>query len=73
MFSQWLSTISQFIEKFNVLVKFIHNIKGLKKVPHTLRAYATGLEHILEPIIQKMGTIENRIKNQGIPLLLYDK
>ncbi|XP_025407134.1 uncharacterized protein LOC112681083 isoform X2 [Sipha flava] len=64
VFNHWISTISQFIEKFNILMTFIHHIKGLKKVPYTLRAYATGLEHILEPIIKKMGTIENRIKNQ---------
>lgn len=46
-------------------MNFIHDLKGLRIIPYTLRAYANGLEQILEPVIQKMRFIENRIKNTG--------
>jgi len=52
-------------------MKFTHHLKGLKKTPYTLRAYAKGLEYILEPIINKMCFIENRIKNCGKFLFLF--
>ncbi|XP_060850963.1 uncharacterized protein LOC132929551 isoform X1 [Rhopalosiphum padi] len=63
VFNRWILTISPYIKKFNHLTKFTCHLKGLKKIPYTLRAYAKGLESILEPIINKMGLIENRIKN----------
>lgn len=46
-------------------MNFIHDLKGFRKIPYTLRAYTKGLEQILEPIIKKMRSIENRIKNTG--------
>uniref|UniRef100_A0A2S2NLL2 Gamma tubulin complex component protein N-terminal domain-containing protein n=1 Tax=Schizaphis graminum TaxID=13262 RepID=A0A2S2NLL2_SCHGA len=63
VFNRWILTISPYIKKFNQLTKFTCHLKGLKKIPYTLRSYAKGLECILEPIINKMGLIENRIKN----------
>ncbi|XP_025195243.1 uncharacterized protein LOC112594591 isoform X2 [Melanaphis sacchari] len=63
VFNRWILTISPYIKKINHLIKFTCHLKGLKKVPYTLRAYAKGLECILEPIINKMTVIENRIKN----------
>ncbi|XP_015364270.1 PREDICTED: uncharacterized protein LOC107162071 [Diuraphis noxia] len=62
-FNRWVLTISPSIKKFNHLIKFTRHLKELKKIPHTLGAYANGLEYILEPIINKMCCIENRIKN----------
>jgi len=70
VFNRWILTISPYIKKFNHLIQFTCHLKGLKKVPYTLRAYAKGLECILEPIINKMGLIENRIKNCGKMLFL---
>lgn len=52
-------------------MKFIHHLKGLSKIPYTLRSYAKGLELILEPIISKMALIENRIKHSGKFLFLF--
>lgn len=46
-------------------MKFIHHLKGLRKIPYTLRSYAKGLEQVLKPIIQKMETIKNRITNSS--------
>lgn len=63
VFDRWILNISPYVKQFNHLIKFTHHLKGLKKIPYTLRAYAKGLEYILEPIINKMCFIENRIKN----------
>ncbi|CAH1722627.1 uncharacterized protein LOC114130709 [Aphis gossypii] len=63
VFNRWILTISPYIKQFSHLIQFTCYLKGLKKVSYTLRAYAKGLECILEPIINKMGLIENRIKN----------
>lgn len=46
-------------------MKFIHNLKGLINITCTLRAYAKGLEQVLKPIILKMESIKNRIKNSS--------
>lgn len=46
-------------------MQFTYHLKGLRKIPFTLRAYSKGLEQILEPIINKMKSIEKRMKNSG--------
>lgn len=59
------------MKKFYELKNFINHIRNIYKVPYTLRAYAKGLEKILEPIIKKMIYIENKVKNLGIFVVLY--
>ncbi|XP_022182508.1 uncharacterized protein LOC111042242 isoform X1 [Myzus persicae] len=63
VFNRWILTISRCMKKFNLLIQFTRHLKELKKIPYTVRAYAKGLEYILEPMIDKMCCIENRIKN----------
>jgi len=52
-------------------MNFIKKLNSSKKIPCTLKAYGKGLEQILEPIIQKMISIKNRISNSGI-FVLFD-
>lgn len=65
VFTRWILTISPCINKFNDLMQFIQHVKNIGKIPYTLRAYAKGLEHILEPIINKISCIEKRIKSRS--------
>ncbi|XP_050422148.1 uncharacterized protein LOC126834339 [Adelges cooleyi] len=67
IFNSWTTAISPFINKFSDLLQFTHHMKCVVKIPYTLRAYAKGLEKILEPIINTMQLIENQIKNLCYP------
>lgn len=60
-----------FVKQFNTLINFVKKLNSSKKIPYTLKAYGKGLEQILEPIVQKMISVKNRISNSG-KFVLFD-